>query len=148
MLRGQPSRISGTHLGLKQSGREPRLLPWPTSLTFNPRIYHHRLENVIQASARSQRSIDVARVLVRKYLSNISGRNNYGIPIGPNASRVLAEAVLIDVDAGLLSDGADFIRWVDDYTIFCKSEVKAQRLLFRLSEHLFTNHSLPFYIEG
>jgi hypothetical protein len=84
------------------------LLPWPTSLTYS-RIYDHRLENVIQASARSQRSIDVARVLV-KYLSNISGRNSYGIPIGPNASRVLAEAVLIDVDAGLLSDGADFIR--------------------------------------
>jgi hypothetical protein len=109
---------------------------------FFPRIYHHRLENVIQASARSQRSTDVARVLVKKFLSHLSGRNSYGIPIGPYASRVLAEAVLIDVDAGLLSDGADFIRWVDDYNIFCKSESDAQRLLFRLSEHLFMNHGL------
>lgn len=109
---------------------------------FFPRIYHHRLENVIQASARSQRSVDVARVLVKKFLSHLSGRNSYGIPIGPYASRVLAEAILIDVDARLLSDGADFIRWVDDYTIFCKSESDAQRLLFRLSEHLFTNHGL------
>lgn len=55
---------------------------------------------------------------------------------------MLAEGVLIDVDAALLSDGADFIRWVDDYTIFCKTEVEAQRLIFRLSEHLFINHGL------
>lgn len=109
---------------------------------FFPRIYHHRLENVIQASAKSQRGIDVARVLVGKFLCNISNRNSYGIPIGPFASRVLAEAVLIDVDAALLSDETDFIRWVDDYTIFCKSEVEAQRFLFRLSEHLFTHHGL------
>ena len=88
---------------------------------FYSRIYQHRLENVIEASARSPRGEDVARVLVRKFLSKISGNNSYGIPIGPFASRVLAEAVLIDVDAALLSDGADFIRWVDDYTIFCKN---------------------------
>jgi hypothetical protein len=109
---------------------------------FYPRIYQHRLENVIEASARYSRGEEVARVLVRKFLSNIGGKNSYGIPIGPFASRVLAEGVLIDVDAALLSDGADFIRWVDDYTIFCKTETEAQRLIFRLSEHLFRNHGL------
>jgi reverse transcriptase-like protein len=109
---------------------------------FFPRIYQHRLENVIEASARSPRGVEVARVLVRKFLSNIGGKNSYGIPIGPYASRILAEGVLIDVDAALLSDGADFIRWVDDYTIFCKTESEAQRLIFRLSEHLFRNHGL------
>src|SRR5262249_20337893 len=72
----------------------------------------------------------------------LMGLNSYGLPIGPFASRVLAEAVLIDVDSALLSDGADFVRWVDDYTIFCTSEVEGQRLLFRLAEHLFNNHGL------
>jgi hypothetical protein len=109
---------------------------------FYPRIYQHRLENVIEASARSPRGEEVARVLVRKFLSNIGGKNSYGVPIGPFASRILAEGVLIDVDAALLSDGADFIRWVDDYTIFCRTETEAQRLIFRLSEHLFINHGL------
>jgi hypothetical protein len=109
---------------------------------FYPRIYQHRLQNVIEASARSPREEEVARVLVAKFLSNIGGKNSYGIPIGPFASRLLAEGVLIDVDAALLSDGADFIRWVDDYTIFCKTEIEAQRLIFRLSEHLFRNHGL------
>jgi hypothetical protein len=97
---------------------------------FYPRIYQHRLENVIDASARDPRGEEVARVLVRKFLSNIGEKNSYGIPIGPFASRVLAEGVLIDVDAALLNDGANFIRWVDDYTIFCKTETEAQRLIF------------------
>jgi hypothetical protein len=109
---------------------------------FYPRIYQHRLENVIEASARFPRGEEVARVLVSKFLSNVSAKNSYGIPIGPFASRVLAEGVLIDVDAALLSDGADFLRWVDDYTIFCRTETEAQRLIFRLSEHLFRNHGL------
>lgn len=109
---------------------------------FFPRIYQHRLENVIEASAKSPRVREVARVLVRKFISNLFGKNSYGIPIGPFASRTLAEAVLIDVDAGLLSGGADFVRWVDDYVVFCKTEIEAQRVLFRLAERLFNNHGL------
>lgn len=79
---------------------------------------------------------------MRKFLGHIGGRNSYGIPIGPYASRVLAEGVLTDVDATLQSDGIDFIRWVDDYTIFCKTEAEAQLQLFRLAELLFNNHGL------
>jgi hypothetical protein len=41
---------------------------------FYPRIYQHRLENVIEASARYTRGEEVARVLARKFLSNIAGR--------------------------------------------------------------------------
>jgi hypothetical protein len=109
---------------------------------FYPRIYQHRLENVIQASAKSPRVEEVARVLVRQFIPNLFGQTSYGILIGPFASRILGEGVLIDVDAALLSDGADFLRWVDDYTIFCSSEVDAQRRLFRLAERLFDNHGL------
>jgi hypothetical protein len=109
---------------------------------FYPRIYQHRLENVVQTAAASQRGIDVARVLVKKLISNLMERNSYGIPVGPYASRVLAEGVLIDVDAFLYSNGVDFVRWVDDYHIFCKSEYDAQSNLFRLGEWLYSNHGL------
>ena len=74
---------------------------------FYPSIYQHRLENAIQAIASDQRGIDVARVLVKKLISNLMGRNSYGIPVGPYASRVLAEALLIDVDAYLHSNAID-----------------------------------------
>ena len=109
---------------------------------FYPSIYQHRLENAIQAISSDQRGNDVARVLVKKLISNLMDRNSYGIPVGPYASRVLAEALLIDVDAFLHSNGVDFVRWVDDYSIFCKSEYMAQTILFSLGEWLYNQHGL------
>ncbi len=109
---------------------------------FYPRINQHRLENVIQTTASTQHGIDVARVLVRKLISNLMERNSYGIPVGPYASRILGEAVLIDVDAFLKSNGIDYVRWVDDYNVFCRSEFLAQSALFELAEWLFSNHGL------
>jgi hypothetical protein len=109
---------------------------------FYPRIYQHRLENQIESVATSQRGKDVARVLVKKLISNLMERNSYGIPVGPYASRILAEAVLIDVDSYLQSHNIDFVRWVDDYNMFCKSEYETQFNLFRLGEWLFSNHGL------
>ena len=109
---------------------------------FYPRIYQHRLENVLQTVAKNQRGTDVARVLGRKLISNLMERNSYGIPVGPYASRILAEAVLIDVDSYLYSHHVDFVRWVDDFNIFCKSEYEVQSNLFRLGEWLYSNHGL------
>jgi Reverse transcriptase (RNA-dependent DNA polymerase) len=109
---------------------------------FYPRIYQHRLENVIQAAASTPRRTDVARVLVKKFIANLMDRNSYGIPVGPYASRILGEAILIDVDATLQSRGIDYVRWVDDYNIFSRSEFLAQSALFDLAEWLFVNHGL------
>ncbi|MGH9158371.1 MAG: RNA-directed DNA polymerase [Vicinamibacteraceae bacterium] len=109
---------------------------------FFPRIYQHRLENIIRSVARSPRVTDVARVLVKKLLLAFSRGDSYGIPIGPLASSVLSEAVLIDVDAAMLDAGYDFVRWMDDYTFFCRSESEAQQALFALGEWLYEHHGL------
>lgn len=109
---------------------------------FYPRIYQHRLENVVESVATSERVREVARVLVRKLIDKLMERNSYGVPVGPYASRLLGEAVLIDVDASLESQKIDFVRWVDDYNIFCKSEYEAESVLFRLAEWLFLKHGL------
>lgn len=109
---------------------------------FYAQIYQHRLENVIESVATSQRVRDVARVLVKKLIGNLMGKDSYGIPVGPYASRLLAEALLIDVDAQLKSSDVDFVRWVDDFVIFTKSEYEAQSILFTLGERLHTRHGL------
>src|SRR5690606_30747351 len=101
---------------------------------FYPRIYQHRLENVIESTATTARATDVARVLVRKLIAKLIGGNSYGIPVGPYASRLLGEAVLIDVDSYLQSRGIDFVRWVDDYNLFARSEYLAQSTVFDLGE--------------
>jgi hypothetical protein len=109
---------------------------------FYPRIYQHRLENVIESTATSARATDVARVLVKKLVAKLIGGNSYGIPVGPYASRLLGEAVLIDVDVHLQSRGVDFARWVDDYNLFSSSEYLAQSTVFELAEWLYANHGL------
>lgn len=109
---------------------------------FFARIYQHRLENVIESVATTQRVRDVARVLVRKLIGSLMGKDSYGIPVGPYASRLLAEALLIDVDTQLNTNKIEFARWVDDFVIFAKSEYEAQSILFTLGEWLYTRHGL------
>lgn len=109
---------------------------------FYPRIYQHRLENVIESCSTGERGRDVARVLVKKLIAHLSGSNSYGLPVGPYASRVLAEALLIDVDSYLVSERLDFVRWVDDYYFFTRTEEQAQEILISLAQRLYDRHGL------
>ena len=109
---------------------------------FFPRVLQHPLENIILSAALTNRSTDVARVLVRKFLMKLADGKSYGLPIGPLASSILAEAILIDVDAALIDQGFDFVRWFDDYTFFARDDTEAQRALFFLSAWLQDNHGL------
>jgi hypothetical protein len=131
-----------SELESKAQKRQNKFVAVADIADFFPSIYQHRLENALAAIATTQRAEDVARVLVRKLISNLMSRNSYGIPVGPYASRVLAEALLIDVDAYLYSNNINFVRWVDDYSIFCKTEYEAQSTVFSLGEWLYEHHGL------
>jgi hypothetical protein len=102
---------------------------------FYPRIYQHRLVNALQAANDSSR-YEYIRVL-EKMLDRLAGAS-YGIPVGPAASRVLGEAVLIDVDSTLLSSGIDFIRFTDDFVVFSDTPVDAEYGIRILGETLFS----------
>ena len=58
------------------------------------------------------------------------------MPVGSNASRILAEAALIEIDNYLISKNIDFCRFVDDYRIFAKSASEAHKNLAILVERL------------
>ena len=107
---------------------------------FYPRIYQHRLVNALQAAAGPSKQ-DHIRAL-DKMLSRFSDGASYGIPIGPPASRPLAEAVLIDVDSTLMSYRIDFIRFTDDFVIFATTPEDAEYGIRILGETLFLNHGL------
>lgn len=114
---------------------------------FYPRIYQHRLENSLQAVASGPRSTEAAKLLINRLASVLAkgrshGKISYGVPVGPLASRLLAEATLLDVDAALALEEFDFVRWVDDFNFFCASEAEAQHCLFFLAEWLFEHHGL------
>jgi hypothetical protein len=109
---------------------------------FYYRIYQHRVRNAVEATTTSPRKIRFAAVL-EKLLRRFSADNvSFGIPIGPAASRPLAEAAIVDVDNALLSHSIEFVRYIDDYVIFTDSKEGANWAVRQLGEILYANHGL------
>jgi len=99
---------------------------------FYPRIYHHRLENALQRVTANQDA--VGRIM--RLLNASSEGTSYGLPVGGNASRILAELLLNAVDHLLLTHKVEFVRFVDDYCMFAGSRQDLQKALVALSEYL------------
>ncbi len=105
---------------------------------FYPRLGHHRLENALIQVAPD--SIYPSRIM--KFLGNFSNTSSFGLPIGGPAARILAEATINQIDQLLLINNIKFVRFADDYHIFCASKEDAYRDLIFLSEKLHTNQGL------
>ena len=105
---------------------------------FFHRLYHHRIENTLQSACADE---DGARVLC-KMIHQWAGTTSYGLPVGPAASRLVAEVSLHDIDQILQGSGARFVRFVDDYRVFCTSHRQAYEKLTLLAESLFESHGL------
>lgn len=108
---------------------------------FYDRLNLHRLECILSSiEGCSAESIH----LLNQLLLFWSNKDSYGLPVGSNASRILAEAALIEVDNYLVSQKINFCRFVDDYRIFAEDAATAHHwlslLVNRLSkEGLFIN---------
>lgn len=93
---------------------------------FYDRLNIHRIESIL----RSNPKIDVDIIsLINELLLYWANRDSYGLPVASNASRILAEVALIEVDNYLFSKGIDFCRFVDDYRIFAKNAFEAHSIL-------------------
>lgn len=100
---------------------------------FYDRVNIHRIESTLL-------SIGVDPALVRHtndLLLFWSRKDSYGIPVGNVASRILAEAALIDIDQFLLAEDIQFTRYVDDYRLFAPSLLVAQEWMNKLTTRLF-----------
>ena len=104
---------------------------------FYPRLYSHRLENALKEAVPRKH----ARV-ISKLVSNWNQRVSYGIPVGPAASRLLAELCVADIDLLLRGYGAIYCRYSDDYRLFCDTEEEAFAHLGFLASALHKNHGL------
>lgn len=105
---------------------------------FYPRIYHHRLENLLDR-LDPNKSISSK---IKKMLQIFSETKSYGVPVGCPASRILAELTLDSVDQLLSMDGINFKRYVDDFVIFCSSKEDAHSKLTFISKKLMENEGL------
>ena len=60
----------------------------------------------------------------------------WGLPVGGDAARMMAEWALIPVDAEMLDAGLNFVRFVDDYRFFAQSEEDIERVLYNATRIL------------
>ncbi|KIC37658.1 hypothetical protein RA27_21145 [Ruegeria sp. ANG-R] len=105
---------------------------------FYQRIYRHRIENIVETATGSK---EIAS-LIERFMDSWRGKQSFGIPVGGNAARILAEAALSDIDQAMISEGYDFCRYVDDFVIFVKHEQDPDAAIAFLAGQLFTNEGL------
>lgn len=101
--------------------------------SFYEHIYHHRLENVVKdlGNGRSTVAVQVDRIL-----SKLSSGRSFGLPVGGQCARVLAEVMMTPIDLSLSDAGVIWHRYVDDFTLICDSRQNAYAALSTLSHSL------------
>ena len=115
---------------------------------FYNQIYHHTVENqLIESGFPNQ-----ATKWLISLLESTTAKVSRGIPIGPHAVHLIAEATMIPVDNSLAIHGLDFIRYADDIIIFCDSEKAAKSALALVASTLdkqqrlmLQRHKTEFY---
>ncbi|TNE53864.1 MAG: RNA-directed DNA polymerase [Bacteroidetes bacterium] len=105
---------------------------------FYNRVYHHRLENALHRTNADRPTVNK----IMKILQDLSNNVSYGLPIGGNASRILAEILLNSMDQMMSSKKIKFCRFVDDYIVFADSKEDAFRKLNWCAEFLLRNEGL------
>lgn len=106
---------------------------------FYNQIYIHRLRNAVYNLGGQN---EVLSVSLENFLLDINGSSSQGIPVGPAASIIMAEATMIDVDEFLISKDFDHVRYVDDIKIFSDSYEGLLHVLNDLTIYLHQNHRL------
>jgi hypothetical protein len=105
---------------------------------FYNQIYSHRVQSALElANLPTVRANNVER-----FLLSLTAKQSRGVPVGPSASILFAEASLMDIDNFLLRKGVPFTRFVDDFRIFCASKKGAVRVYHDLVEYVYTAHRL------
>lgn len=106
---------------------------------FYNQIYIHRLQNVIETVDSSFGDISNT---IEKFILKINSNSSKGIPVGPAASIVFSEALMIDVDNFIVNKGLPFTRYVDDIRIFANDKDKLVKFLEEFSIYLYEQHRL------
>jgi hypothetical protein len=106
---------------------------------FFPRLYTHRIDNALEGVLGVGHMHAIA---IKQLIAHWAGTYSYGIPVGSAASRLIAEVAISDIDQLLLSEGARYVRYSDDFRFFCNSEAEAYKFLTILARALLENHGL------
>ncbi|MBR2574998.1 MAG: RNA-directed DNA polymerase [Loktanella sp.] len=101
--------------------------------SFYEHIYHHRLENVIRDLGDANSTVPVQ---IDRILSKLASGRSFGLPVGGQCARILAEVMMTPIDRSLSDAGIVWHRYVDDFTLICTSQQDAYNALSVLSHAL------------
>ena len=99
---------------------------------FYNQIYHHAIENQLIACGLPNQATKWIIGLLESTTAGVSR----GVPIGPHAAHLIAEASLIPIDNSMAASGLEFVRYADDIVIFSRSDREARQALGRLAQIL------------
>lgn len=101
--------------------------------SFYEHVYHHRLENYVRDLFPSPSTVaDQLDRLLNKFAT---GRS-FGLPVGGQASRIIAEVLMNAVDQVLTEEQLIWRRYVDDFFLIANTQAEAYRHLSILSHAL------------
>jgi len=101
--------------------------------SFYEHVSHHYIENLV--SSLGGDAVPVSKQ-VNALLSKLFAGRSFGLPVGGQGARVLAELFLNQADAALTAHGIQWHRYVDDYVLIAKNTAEAYRALGVLAQGL------------
>lgn len=101
--------------------------------SFYEHISHHRIENCVRDLFPTDETIAAQ---VDRILSRLAAGRSFGLPVGGQGSRILAELLLSMVDEQLDAAGIEWRRYVDDFVLIAPSHAEAYRAVSVLSHAL------------
>lgn len=101
--------------------------------SFYEHVYHHRLENRINDLFPSDPSVAIQ---VDRILNRLASGRSFGLPVGGQGARVLAEVFLAPIDQQLDELQFEWRRYVDDFVMVTPTHADAYRAVCLLSSAL------------
>ncbi|EOA06427.1 hypothetical protein HFRIS_001669 [Herbaspirillum frisingense GSF30] len=101
--------------------------------SFYEHIYHHRIEGFLNGLFPETPKLAIQ---LDRFLSKLASGRSFGLPVGGQCSRVLAELVMQVVDTALTDHGIKWHRYVDDFVLITASQAEAYQAVATLSNVL------------
>ena len=101
--------------------------------SFYEHVYHHRIENSVADLFPEGSKVATQ---IDRFLSKLASGRSFGLPVGGQSSRILAELLLSSIDRRLTDEGIGWRRYVDDFVLITKDHAEAYRALAILSHAL------------
>lgn len=102
-----------------------------------PSIYTHSIPWALKTKSYSKKHTGVSEWFneIDLFTRNIKEAETHGVLIGPHASNLISEIILVNVDSKI-SRKFDYIRNIDDYECYVKTYEEAEQFLIDLSSEL------------